>query len=139
MGISITFITADDLLLPPRAPIASVPTQQPGAWMRDHGIEAFETLNARSSDALVQVAVLTPVVFQSTPFDQVEITAELTADHAFVLCHDDGQLHHFPGELFLMAGQLPRATESIRRTGESSWHCCQPGRYAKVWRTPSIR
>ena len=65
-------------------------------WMRDQGIEAFEYLSARSSDALVQVGVLTSAVFQSIPFDQVEITTELTADHASFLCHDNGQLHHFP-------------------------------------------
>ena len=127
------------LLFVLRDPLDYGLTQQLGAWMRDHGVEAFETLNARSSDALVQVAVLTPVVFQSTPFNQVELTAELTADHTSYPYHDDGQLHHFPRELFLMAGQLPRATETIRRSGASSWHCCQPGRYAKVWRTPSRR
>jgi hypothetical protein len=77
--------------------------------MRDHGIEAFEYPSARSSDALVQVGVLTPVVFQSTPFDHLEITAELSADHVSFLCHDDGQLHPFPRDLFLVDGQLPRA------------------------------
>jgi hypothetical protein len=92
-----------------RDPIAYGPTQQLGAWMREHGIEAFEYSSARSSDALVQVAVLTPAVFQSTPFDHVEITAELSADHISFLCHDDGQLHPFPRDLFLIDGQLPRA------------------------------
>ena len=82
-----------------------------GAWMRDHGIEAFEYPSARSREALVQVGVLTPAVFQSTPFDHVEITAELSADHVSFLGHDDGQLHPFPRDLFLIDGQLPRAAQ----------------------------
>ena len=77
--------------------------------MRDHGIEACEYLIARSSKALEHVAVLTPAVFQSTPFDQVEIGTEISAEHASFLCHDDGQLHHVPRERFLMDGQLPWA------------------------------
>lgn len=85
--------------------------------MRDQGIEAFEYLSARSSDALVQVAVLSPAVFQSTPCDQVGITAEITAefsadlsaDYAAFLCHDDGTLHHFLRALFPIGGQLPGA------------------------------
>ena len=85
------------------------PSQQLGDWMRDQGLEAFEDLSARSQDVLVQGGVLTPAVFQSTPFDQVEITTELTGDHVSFLGHDDDQLHRFPRELFLMAGQLPRA------------------------------
>ena len=89
--------------------IAYGPTQQLGAWMRDHGIEAFEFFSARSSDALVHVAVLTPAVFHSTPFDHVDITAELRADHVSFLCHDDGQLHSFPRDRFLIDGQFPRA------------------------------
>lgn len=92
-----------------REPIAYGATQLLGEWMRDQGIEAFEYLSARSSDALVQVGVLTSAVFQSTPFDQVEITTELTADHASFLCHDNGQLHHFPLQQFLISGQLPWA------------------------------
>ena len=90
-------------------PIAYGPTQQLGDWMREHGIGAFEYLSARSSEVIVQVGAFTPAIFQSTPFDQVEITTEFTADHASFLCHDNGQLHHFPRELFLIEGQLPRA------------------------------
>lgn len=92
-----------------RDPVHDGPTQQLGEWMRDQGLEAFEYLSARSQDVLVQVGVLTPAVFKSTPFDQVEITTELTGDHVSFLCHDDGQLHRFPRELFLIDGQLPRA------------------------------
>jgi len=92
-----------------RDPIAYGPTQQLGEWMGDQGIEAFEYPSARSSDSPVQVGVFTPWVFQSTPFDQVEITTELTADHALFLCNDDGSLHRFPRDLFLIGGQFPRA------------------------------
>jgi hypothetical protein len=92
-----------------RDPIAYGASQLLGEWMRDQGIEAFEYLSARSSDALGQVGVLTSAVFQSTPFDQVEITTELTADHASFLCHDNGQLHQFPLQQFLISGQLPWA------------------------------
>jgi hypothetical protein len=92
-----------------RHPMDYGPSQQLGEWMRDRGIEAFEYLSARSSDSLIQVGVLTPAVFQSTPFDPVEITTEITADHAAFLCHDDARLHRFPRELFLIDGQFPRA------------------------------
>jgi hypothetical protein len=70
-----------------RDPIVYGPSQQLGEWMRDHGIEACEYLIARSSKALEHVAVLTPAVFQSTPFDQVEVGTEISADHASFLCH----------------------------------------------------
>jgi hypothetical protein len=92
-----------------RDPAAYGATQQLGEWMRDQGVEAFEYFSARSSEALVQLGVFTPAVFQSTPFDQVEITTELTAAHVSFLCHDDGRLHRFPRQLFLIDGQLPRA------------------------------
>jgi hypothetical protein len=92
-----------------RDPIAYAATQQLGGWMRDQGIEAFEYLSARSRDALVHVAVLSPAVFQSTPFDQVEITTEFSADYVAFLCHDAGTLHHFLRDLFLIGGQLPGA------------------------------
>jgi hypothetical protein len=92
-----------------RDPLHYGSTQQLGEWMRDQGFEAFDYLSARSQDSLMQVGVLTPAVFHSTPFDQVEITTELTGDHVCFLCHDDDQLHHYPRELFLIDGQLPRA------------------------------
>ena len=92
-----------------RDPIDFGATQQLGEWMRDQGLEAFEYLSARSFESLVQVGVFTPAVFQSTPFDQVEITTELTGNHVSFLSHDDGQLHRYPRELFLIDGQLPRA------------------------------
>jgi nucleoside-diphosphate-sugar epimerase len=91
-------------------PIVYGSTQQLGDWMREQRIGAFEYLGARSSDLLVQVGVFTPALFQSTPFDQVEITREFTAVHALFLCRDHGRLHHFPRELFLIEGQLPRAS-----------------------------
>jgi len=77
--------------------------------MRDQGIGAFEYLSARSRDALVQVGVFTPAVFQSTPFDQVEISTEISADHTTFLCHDDGKLHRFGRELFMIEGAFPVA------------------------------
>jgi hypothetical protein len=93
--------------------------------MRDQGIEGFEYLNGRSSDTFVQVAVLSRAVFQSTPCDQVGITAEITAefkaettaefsadlsaDCVAFLCHDDGTLHHFLRDPFPIGGQLPGA------------------------------
>jgi hypothetical protein len=76
------------------------------------GIEAFEYLSARSSDALVRVGVFTPAVFQSTPFDQVEISTEISADHTTFLCQDDGKLHRFARELFLIDGGSPGAASA---------------------------
>ena len=92
-----------------RDPLAYGPTQQLGAWMRDQGIGAFEYLSARSRDALVQVGVFSPALFQSTPFDQVEISTEISADHTTFLCHDDGKLHRFGRELFMIEGAFPVA------------------------------
>lgn len=92
-----------------RDPLHYGPTQQLGNWMRERGIEAFEYLSARCRDALVQVGVLSPAVFQSTPFDQVGITAEITGEQVSFLCHDDNRLHRFPRQQFLVDGQLPRA------------------------------
>jgi len=108
-GLQLQAITAETAQATLRDPLSYGPTQQLGAWMRDQGIGAFEYLSARSSDSLVQVGVFTPAVFQSTPFDQVEISAELTADHTTFLCHDDGQLHRFPRQLFLIDGSFPGA------------------------------
>ncbi len=87
------------------------PTQRLGTWMRAVGIEAFEYLSARTSESLVQVGVFTPAALVSTPFDQVEITGEVNSDHASFLSHDDGTVHRFPRELFLVEGELPRAAE----------------------------
>ncbi|APD47020.1 MULTISPECIES: RES family NAD+ phosphorylase [unclassified Synechococcus] len=92
-----------------RDPIHYESTQLLGGWIRDRGVEVFEYLSARSSEALVQVGVFTPSVFQSTPFDQVDITAEVTADHTSFLCHDDNVLHRYPRARFLINGQLPNA------------------------------
>ena len=94
-----------------RDPLTYGPTQQLGAWMRDQGIEAFEYLSARSRDALVQVGVFSPALFQSTPFDQVEISTEISAAHTTFLCHDDGKLHRFERELFLIDGAFPGAAD----------------------------
>jgi len=55
------------------------------------------------------VGIFTPAVFQSTPFDPVEISAEISADHTTFLCHDDGRLHRFGHERFLIDGSLPGA------------------------------
>ena len=85
------------------------PTQLLGTWMRERGIEAFEYLSARSKEPLVHVGIITPEIFRSTPFDQVEITVELTGEQVSFLCHDDDGLHRYPRELFLNDGQLPLA------------------------------
>jgi RES domain len=108
-GLQLQAIAAEGAQARLRDPLHYGSTQQLGEWMRDQGLEAFEYLSARSQDSLVQVGVLTPAVFQSTPFDQVEITTELRGDHVSFLCHDDDQLHRYRRELFLIDGQLPRA------------------------------
>jgi hypothetical protein len=92
-----------------RDPCHYGPTQRLGQWMREAGLEAFEYESARSSEPLVQVGVLTPAAFASTPFDQVDITCEIKPDHVSFLSHDDGTVHHFPRELFLIEGELPQA------------------------------
>ncbi len=94
-----------------RDPLHYAPTQRLGTWMREEGIEAFEYLSARTREPLVQVGVFTPAVLVSTPFDQVEITGEVHGDHASFLSHDDGTVHRFPRELFLVEGELPQAAE----------------------------
>jgi hypothetical protein len=85
------------------------PTQRLGSWMREEGIEAFEYLSARTREPLVQVGVFTTAALVSTPFDQVGITGEVNGDHASFLSHDDGTVHRFPRELFLVEGESPRA------------------------------
>jgi hypothetical protein len=85
------------------------PTQRLGQWMREVGIEAFEYLSARCSEPLLQVGLFTPAALASTPFDQVEITCEINGVHASFLSHDDGTMHRFPRELFLVEGELPQA------------------------------
>lgn len=92
-----------------RDPLHYGPTQRLGTWMREVGLEAFEYLSARTSESLVQVGVFTPAALVSTPFDQVEITGEVNGDHASFLSHDDGTVHRFPRELFLVEGELPQA------------------------------
>ncbi|MDM7954607.1 MAG: RES family NAD+ phosphorylase [Cyanobium sp. CZS 25K] len=92
-----------------RDPLHYGPTQRLGTWMREVGLEAFEYLSARTSKSLVQVGVFTPAALVSTPFDQVEITGEVNGDHASFLSHDDGTVHRFPRELFLVEGELPQA------------------------------
>ena len=108
-GLQLQTIADDAAQAILRDPLAYGPTQQLGMWMRDHGIQAFEFFSARSHEGLVQVGVLTPAVFQSSPFDHVEISAEISADHATFMSHDDGLLHRFPRDLFLIDGHLPRA------------------------------
>lgn len=85
------------------------PTQRLGTWMRESGLEAFEYLSARSKEPLVQVGVFTPAALRSTPFDQVDLSVEIQSDHAAFLCHDDGSVHRFPREAFLIAGKFPQA------------------------------
>ena len=110
-GLRLQAISAEAAQASLRDPLAYGPTQQLGAWMRDQGIGAFEYLSARSMDALVQVGVFSPEVFQSTRFDQVEISTEISADHTTFLCHDDGKLHRFGRELFLIDGAFPGAAD----------------------------
>ena len=108
-GLRLQAIAAEAAQASLRDPLAYGPTQQLGAWMRDQGIGAFEYLSARSMDALVRVGVFSPALFQSTRFDQVEISTEISADHTTFLCHDDGKLHRFRRELFLIDGAFPGA------------------------------
>jgi hypothetical protein len=110
-GLRLQAIAAEAAQASLRDPLAYGPTQQLGAWMRDQGIGAFEYLSARSMDALVQVGVFSPEVFQSTRFDQVEISTEISADHTTFLAHDDGKLHRFGRELFLINGAFPGAAD----------------------------
>lgn len=83
------------------------PTQQIGSQLRMRGIEVFEYHSARTRNPEVQMGVLSETVFRSTPFDQVEITAEISGSRVSFLCHDDGQLHPFQLEPYLVDGRLP--------------------------------
>jgi hypothetical protein len=92
-----------------RHPSHYAATQGVGTWMRERGVAAFEYLTARSEEPLVQVGVFTPAALCSTPFDQVDLSVEIQADHASFLCHDDGSVHRFPRERFLVGGVFPLA------------------------------
>jgi hypothetical protein len=85
------------------------PTQHLGRWMREGGVEAFEYFSARSRQALVQVGLFSPSALCSTPFDQVDLTAEIRSDQASFLSHDDGLVQTFPRQDFLVGGVLPQA------------------------------
>jgi hypothetical protein len=50
-------------------------------------------------------------MFQSTAFNQVEISAELRPDQTTFLCHEDGKLYCFWRELFLIDGSFPAAAD----------------------------
>jgi hypothetical protein len=108
-----------------RDPVAYGPTQKLGEWMREQGIEAFEYFSARSSDDLVQVGIFTPLAFQSTPFDQVEITTEITGAQVSFLCHDDGQLHRYPRDTANhgSADDLPDSVARFRLIPSASPPC----------------
>jgi hypothetical protein len=108
-GLQLQTLADDTAQSALRDPRLYGPTQRLGHWMREAGIEAFEYLSARSSELLLQVGVFTPAALASTPFDQVEITCEINGDHASFLSHDDGTMHRFPRELFLVDGELPQA------------------------------
>ena len=81
-GLRLQAIAAEAAQASLRDPLAYGPSQQLGARMRDQGIEAFEYFSA-----------------------------ELTADHTTFLCHDDGKLHRFGRELFLIDGAFPGAAD----------------------------
>jgi hypothetical protein len=83
------------------------PTQRIGHQLRQRGIEVFEFHAARCRDPLVQVGVLAETALRSTPFDQVEITAEISGAGVSFLCHDDCQVHGFAISAFLVEGRLP--------------------------------
>jgi len=73
---------------PPRSDSLRVHAASGGMDSRS-GVEVFEYLSARSSEALVQVGVFTPSVFQSPPLIRWTSPAEVTAEPHFILCHDD--------------------------------------------------
>lgn len=85
------------------------PTQQLGSWMREMGVQAFEYFSARSPAPLIQVGVFNQSALRFSPFDQVDLTAEIRANQASFLSHDDGQVQSFPRQQFLMIGVLPQA------------------------------
>ena len=85
------------------------PTQRLGSWMREGGVEAFEYFSARSRQHLVQVGLFRPSALRSTPFDQLDLNAEIRSDQATFLSHDDGLVHAFPRQEFLVDGVLPQA------------------------------
>jgi len=58
---------------------------------------------------LVQVGLFCPSALRSTPFDQLDLTAEIRSDQATFLSHDDGQVHAFPRQEFQVDGVLPQA------------------------------
>ncbi len=90
-----------------RDPVNTRFSQASGRCMREAGIEAFEYHSARSEKEVVQFAAISCCVFQSTPYDQVEIQVE--ANHAEVAfrCLDDNSVWRFERAVFLIDGVLP--------------------------------
>jgi hypothetical protein len=77
--------------------------------MREGGVEVFKYLSARSRQPLLQVGLFSPSALQSNPLSQVDLTAEIRSDQASFLSHDDGQVHAYLQQDFLVNGVLPQA------------------------------
>lgn len=85
--------------------------QAMGRRMREAGIEAFEYHSARCSEPVLQVGVISCCVFRSTPFDQVEVQMEASADAVLFRCLDDNSISHFSREQYKVAGLLPQPAD----------------------------
>ena len=91
-----------------RDPVDSHFCQGIGRQMREAGIENFEYHSARSVEDVVQVGVITCCVFNSTPFDQVEVQLEANGQDVSIRCLDDNTVHHFRRQQFEVNGELPQ-------------------------------
>lgn len=90
-----------------RDPVDTRCAQATGHRMREAGIEAFEYHSARSPDDVVQFGAISCCVFQSTPFDQVDVQVESHTEGVVFRCLDDNSVWHFQRRQFEVNGVFP--------------------------------
>lgn len=83
-------------------------TQALGSAMREAGVDAFEFTSARDPGNGLNVALFTPsALVHSSPGLCQDWSSETTADGVVFYCWDDGSIHDFYLETFLVNGVLP--------------------------------
>ena len=90
-----------------RDPVDTRFAQATGQRMREAGLEAFEYHSARSDIEVVQFGAISCCVFQSTPFDQVDVQMESNSVEVAFRCLDDNSVWHFQRGQYEVNGVLP--------------------------------
>ncbi len=93
------------------SPADYLASQELGTKMRAAGIQAFEFISARDSEAGINVALFTPQALAANdPVCQTAWLCELTGERVRFLAVHGKVVHDFPIGLFLLGGKLPLPT-----------------------------